>query len=366
MGFPKISFQIIKSNKCPLYEYGDIISLTGIAITMQNTGNNSCVVTTVVHAPNDKETCKILSADLTRIIIEYERADKVPACIINCSGCTGSIRIEHNPLIFLDKEVIILPENEELEKIIPEVAKFSFFKNIDRNNLPDVLRFFELKHCNKDAIIIRKGDPGDNFFIIVSGKVEILNDVGITISTLSKGEVFGEMSLICNEEVGATVQASESTELLCISQKFFKKILRKYPSFQLYFTKLMAKRLTMSNKIRSEDYASGMIGKLEEIPPEALFQTLNINQKTGILTITQLAGGTARFSLRHGALIKASYKGKTGEAAFYDILKEKEGRFKFTPGLPPEDFEVKEIGYFMKLLMEGLRRIDEQKVVKTN
>jgi CRP-like cAMP-binding protein len=365
MGFPKIAFQIVKANKCPLFEYGEVFSLTGIAISMQNTLDNSCVITAVVHGPPNRENCKILSADLTKIIIEHERADKVPACIINCSGCTGSIRLEHNPLVFYEKEDAP-PDNEELESIMHILSRFSFFRNIDSNSLKDVLRFFKLKQFNKDAIIIRKGDPGGNFFIIVSGKVEILNDVGITISSLEKGEVFGEMSLICDEEVGATVQASEKSEILYINQKFFKKILRKYPSFQLYFTKLMAKRLTASNKIRSEDYASGMIGKLEEIPPEALFQTLNINQKTGILTITQLTSGTARFSLRHGALIKASYKGKSGEDAFYDVLKEKEGRFKFTPGLPPEDFEIAEIGYFMKLLMEGLRRIDEQKSNKTN
>jgi hypothetical protein len=103
-----------------------------------------------------------------------------------------------------------------------------------------------------------------------------------------------------------------------------------------------------------------MIGKLEEIPPEALFQTLNVNNKTGILTITQLPRGTARFSMRQGALIKASYGGGKGEDAFYEVLREKQGRFKFTPGLPPEDFDVPEIGYFMKLLMQGLQRMDER------
>ena len=132
----------------------------------------------------------------------------------------------------------------------------------------------------------------------------------------------------------------------------------------MYFTRLLAKRLTDSNKIRSDDYASGMIGKLDEIPPEALFQTLNLNHKTGILTITQLPKGTARFSLRQGGLIKASYAGSKGENAFYEVLREKSGRFKFTPGLPPEDFDIPEIGYFMKLLMEGLQRMDERPSLK--
>ena len=212
----------------------------------------------------------------------------------------------------------------------------------------------------KNDIIIRKGDPGSNFFIVVSGKVDVLNETGITISKLSRGEVFGEMSLICEENVGATIQASEATEVLNIDQKHFKNILDKYPALQLYFTRLLAQRLSKSNQISSEDYASGMIGKLGEIPPEAPSQSSNVNGKTGILTITQLPRGTARFSMRQGALIKASYDGKKGESAFYEILREKDGRFKFIPGLPPEDFDVPEIGYFMKLLMQGMQRIDEQ------
>jgi len=122
---------------------------------------------------------------------------------------------------------------------------------------------------------------------------------------------------------------------------------------------MMAERLSRSNTIRATDLSSGMIGKLSEISAEALFQTLNMNSKTGILTINELPGGTAIFTFRLGSLIEAKYNNLEDEEAFYEILKEKNGRFRFTPGIPPEDFEKAEIGYFMKLLMEGMRRVDE-------
>jgi CRP/FNR family transcriptional regulator, cyclic AMP receptor protein len=216
------------------------------------------------------------------------------------------------------------------------LSNFAFFRNIDQHNLSNVIKYFKLRNYNKNDIILRKGDPGGYFYIVVSGQVDILNDAALPISSLQQGEVFGEMSLICEENVGATVQANTACQLLSIGHKHFKSLLEKYPALQTFFTRLLAKRLTDSNKIRSDDYASGMIGKLEEIPPEALLQTLNVNSKTGILTITQLQKGTARFSFRQGALIKASYGGSKGESAFYEVLKEKKGRFKFTPGLPPK------------------------------
>lgn len=359
MAFPKVSFRICETRHCPLYRYGDIFTVSGIAIGMESGGDHSFINTTVVHSPAQREHCKILCGDLTKIIIEYERADQIPDCMISCSGCNGSIRLEHFQGLQTDSDD---PEDEKnkISNIIHTLSNFSFFRNIDQNNLNSVIKYFKLQKFKKNEIILRKGDPRANFYVVVSGQVEILNDAGIPITRLNKGEVFGEMSLICDENIGATVQAVESCEVLYVDNKHFNNIVQKYPSLQLYFTRLLAKRLSDSNKVRADDYASGMIGKLEEIPPEALFQTLNMNAKTGILTITQLPQGTARFSLRQGALIKASYAGIKGEGAFYEVLREKTGRFKFTPGLPPEDFDVPEIGYFMKLLMEGMQRIDER------
>ncbi|MCL2459398.1 MAG: cyclic nucleotide-binding domain-containing protein, partial [Desulfobulbus sp.] len=338
--------------------YGDVFQISGIAICMESQNAHSFINTTMVHSPPNRESCKILNGDLTKIIIEYERADQIPDCMISCSGCTGSIRLEYFRTSAREDE----PGGVEshISSILRQLDNFGFFRHIDQSSLGSVIKHFRLRTCKKNEIILRKGDPGDHFYVIVSGQVEVLNDTGIPIATLSRGEVFGEMSLICDENVGATVQTTRGDcQLLTIDHKHFKALVHKHPELQTYFTRLLARRLADSNRVRGDDYASGMIGKLEEIPPEALFQTLNINNKTGILTVTQLLKGTARFSFRQGALIKASYAGNKGETAFYEVLREKSGRFKFTPGLPPEDFDVPEIGYFMKLLMEGLQRVDE-------
>lgn len=364
MGFPKISFRICETRHCPLFRYGDVLQISGIAISMENNGENTFISTTMVHSPPHRGSCKILNGDLTKVIIEYERADQIPDCMISCGGCTGSIRLEHFREIPAEQPVegdITL-----MKETLPLLSTFPFFRTIDQGNLNKVLKLFKIKSYRKSEIILRKGEPGGNFYIVFAGSVDILNEAGIPISQLTQGDVFGEMSLICDEHIGATVQAGSDCRLLYTPLNHFKAILQNHPALHSYFTRLLAKRLTDSNKIRSDDYASGMIGKLEEIPPEALFQTLNANQKTGILTISHLSKGTARCSFRQGALIKASYAGTKGEAAFYEILREKQGRFKFTPGLPPEDFDVPEIGYFMRLLMEGLQRIDERTPPKLN
>ena len=95
MGFPKISFRVCETRHCPLFRYGDVFQISGIAISMESNGENSFINTTMVHSPPNRGSCKILNGDLTKIIIEYERADQIPDCMLSCSGCTGSIRLEH-------------------------------------------------------------------------------------------------------------------------------------------------------------------------------------------------------------------------------------------------------------------------------
>ncbi len=365
MSLPRIIFRIVENRNCPLYQYGDYFELSGIALPLLRKNGNSFITTAIVTFPAEKKICKILNGDLSKLVIQYERGDKIPVCLLNCSGCTGSIKLEHSRDYHLPEPCgEALPD--EFGSMMHLFSSFPFFKSIEEKHLNKVINYFNLKKYKPGDIVISKGDPGGRFFIIASGKVNVLNEAGIIISTLDKGEVFGEMSLICNNYVSATIQTKEPSSILYIDRPNFQKVVDMYPSIQLYFSRLMAERLNRSNKFRAEDLSSGIIGNFSEIPPEALFQTLNMNNKTGILTVSDLSSGTARFSFRQGAIIKAKYGEYTGDTAFYQILKENSGRFRFTPGIAPEDFNTPEIGFFMKLLMEGMRRLDEAKEQNTS
>ncbi|MDH3348497.1 MAG: cyclic nucleotide-binding domain-containing protein, partial [Desulfobulbaceae bacterium] len=235
MGFPKVTFRIIDAHECPKFKLSDVFAVTGVALFMHNQTENSFITTAVVHAPEDRESCKILCGDITKIIIEYERADKIPDCMISCSGCTGTIRLEHSLKIPLEESKVSEDNALQLAKYKDMLPSFPFFKNIDPKDINEITKYFKLKSFEKNSIVIRKGDPGGNLYIVASGEVEIINDVGLQIGTLGHGEVFGEMSLICEEDVGATVRAFIPCEILYLENKHFNKILKKYPTLYLYF-----------------------------------------------------------------------------------------------------------------------------------
>jgi len=122
---------------------------------------------------------------------------------------------------------------------------------------------------------------------------------------------------------------------------------------------LLARRLVNTNVARAEEFASGMIGRLSEMSPSELFQTLNNNMKSGVLML-DLAKCSARAVFREGYLVRAQYGRLSGTDAFYEILRENQGRFRFLPGLAEEDLQAEPLGDFMGLLMEGMRKIDEE------
>jgi len=100
-------------------------------------------------------------------------------------------------------------------------------------------------------------------------------------------------------------------------------------------------------------------GQLDALSPAELLQVFHMHQKTGKLLL-DMASGTARVTFREGAVIAARFEELDNQEAIYAMLAEREGYFRFVPGLPESMMKSREIGDFMMILMEGLRRLDEE------
>ncbi|MGD9306774.1 MAG: DUF4388 domain-containing protein [Desulfobacterales bacterium] len=359
MNSSELIFKLTKGSKCPFYEIGDEFKLSGNAILLEFEGENTFISTAVVRLPSSKKSCRILIGDLTNLLIQYENIDKIPDVEVDCSGCDSTVRLQPK------KEKVTQPTaSEEAPSKNMEIAasllgNFSIFQSLDEYKLTDIISLLKLKKYPKGAIIIKKGDPAQNLYIILSGAVDVLDENDVCLSTLRKGDVFGEMSLISGDVVGATIKVAEAASIVYLSGEDFKNVLNKVSSVQTYLTRILAQRLAASNVMRAEEIASGMSGQLSELSVMELLQALHLSQKTGVLMLT-LSEGAAKLYLKEGNLIKAEYKEIEGKEAIYEALKEKEGRFQFSPGLPDEYKDVSRIGPMMEMLLETSRRIDEE------
>ncbi len=339
---PDATYTLIANKRCPLYNLAERITLAGHILTF----------------PPEKSACAILGEDILNALLRYGEKRK-DGYTFSCRGCTGSVRVAYQRSEEPVENGAGQKPGKELRGIARQVGNFSLFRSLSPSDLEHLVSLMGLKKYEANDVIINKGEPGKNLYIILSGRVEVMGDREMSIAFMGKGEVFGEMSLLSGRPAGATIRMAEPSRVLFLKGSDFRKILNRFPSLQTYFNRLIIERLNEIHDVRSEELSSGMVGKISDMPPAELFQTLNINQKSGVLGLKLPKGdGTAVF--RDGELIGARYDGKNGTQAFYAMLREIEGRFKFIPELPPEAADAEELGDFMWLLMEGLKQIDEE------
>ena len=100
----------------------------------------------------------------------------------------------------------------------------------------------------KDDVIMREGDRSDCLYYISSGTYDVLyNDK--PVGSLSAQDIFmGEMSFLLNQRRSATIRAKSSGKLIRLTQKTFVNIIREYPHYGVFLSKLLAKRLVRSNE----------------------------------------------------------------------------------------------------------------------
>ncbi len=95
----------------------------------------------------------------------------------------------------------------------------------------------------RDEVILRQGDPGETFYLLISGEVSVrLGASPSEIARLHRGDFFGEMSLLTGEPRSATIVATEDTRVMCVDRAAFGEILRAHPEVAQALSHALAER----------------------------------------------------------------------------------------------------------------------------
>ena len=97
-----------------------------------------------------------------------------------------------------------------------------------------------------DEIIFSEHEPGDAFYLIQTGRVQIskiMGDIEKTIDVLQPGEIFGEMAILEEAPRSATAIAIEPVKCLEFNRENFEILMRGNPQIALKLLKLFTKRI---------------------------------------------------------------------------------------------------------------------------
>ena len=103
-------------------------------------------------------------------------------------------------------------------------------------------------HCAKGETLFHKGTTGNQMYVVLGGKVGVYAD-NKCISSLTMGDMFGEMALVNKEPRTATVTALEDSHLFVLSETVFDKLMTKRVAIRmlLNIVHTLSKRLKDSN-----------------------------------------------------------------------------------------------------------------------
>ena len=164
---------------------------------------------------------------------------------------------------------------------------------------------------DRDYVIFRAGEIGNSFFLIGEGSVNVElsseESSSTIISTLYKGDYFGEMSAIDSHGGrAATILVNEDCKLLEIKGKPFQKVLKSNPELEFQLLSMLTARLRhvndhlLNNTRLSYDTKFSLLS--EKIESQSKVVDASLNASHAVFEQTKI---------RTSEIIQAAERGRT-------------------------------------------------------
>lgn len=118
---------------------------------------------------------------------------------------------------------------------------------------------------SRGAVLFRQGDPGEEVFVLRSGRVKVCSRHGsreVILAVMDAGALLGELSAVDGAPRSATVVALEPIEVDVTSREDFARLLEDHPRLSTELLRLVAARLRDSSLRQLEFGAMDTLGRL--------------------------------------------------------------------------------------------------------
>ncbi len=147
-----------------------------------------------------------------------------------------------------------------MENIVRHLSESLFFQRLGSEELAALAQCGTRFVAPAGVEIIRRGEEGDALFLVLEGavKVTIPEEPGqeFFIARLSKGSVFGELSLLDCEPRSATVTTEVETTLFMIRRPDFHRLLLCHQGLLAWLLAGLSRRVRESTLVRHQEEVS--------------------------------------------------------------------------------------------------------------
>ncbi|MCK6548917.1 cyclic nucleotide-binding domain-containing protein [Myxococcota bacterium] len=138
-----------------------------------------------------------------------------------------------------------------LPGILPTLRKIDFLSPLSDDELAEVARGIELVRREPGEVIFRRGEPGNSFFIVLSGEVALGPEPKSVSETRRRGDFFGEVSLLTGEPRSLDATAVTEVELASIGKDDFRQVVMANPAVALELSRILGQRLAEAAREQS-------------------------------------------------------------------------------------------------------------------
>ncbi|MEG4802930.1 mechanosensitive ion channel [Microcoleus sp. ARI1-B5] len=128
------------------------------------------------------------------------------------------------------KRPILAEEIKKRSSLSGLLREVEYFENLTDLELRQMIEVGYRQRLRPHEFLFRENDPGDAFYLILSGSVEVFVEaIDKHLNNLGTGQFLGELSLMLGIPRTASVRALEETILFAINKEGFQKVLTERP-----------------------------------------------------------------------------------------------------------------------------------------
>ncbi|GAE07030.1 heterocyst differentiation protein [Paenibacillus sp. JCM 10914] len=160
-------------------------------------------------------------------------------------------------------------------------AKLTFLQatpigsHVEPSVLHSLLDQFTMHRYEAGVNVVTEGEAGDAFYILRSGKVEVISVIsGETMKQLDEGDFFGDMAQLTGKVWGAAYRTTEEVTLFRLPKEAFDVLLRTYPAIQDEIVQIAS-----TYQPGADTYVRGMLEMVDVEEPRAEHAPFHLVEK---------------------------------------------------------------------------------------
>ena len=146
------------------------------------------------------------------------------------------------------------------ENILADLVNVPILTELSPQELNIIAPYWHYVFLQPSDILFSEGDPADGLYYVLEGEFIIYknNDgaIPLELTHVKQHQFFGEQAVLENSYRSGTLQASEASRILMISNDGFYEILEKYPHIGVILLKGIARYLSLQLRKTTGQYVA--------------------------------------------------------------------------------------------------------------